>query len=161
MARADAAMTTQPWARLSLSGQDSMLSGIDGLPGALPIAPGIERLRREQFPPRLPLAWVMENAIAAIEDELARVPRHLHGLALASDDPAVQAIAGAAGIVGLPAMLGRDAVEHVFARLSAVALGRPAASEGLPESNDFIAALLLVRELMHHLDIPAIRVGSG
>ena len=74
---------------------------------------------------------------------------------------AVQAIAGAAGIVGLPAMLGRDAVEHVFARLSAVALGRPAASEGLPESTDFIAALLLVRELMHHLDIPAIRLGSG
>ena len=47
----------------------------------------------------------------------------------------------------------RDEVEQLFQRLAAIALGRPAASEGLPADPHFFAAALLLRELMHHLGV--------
>ncbi|RDK10132.1 hypothetical protein [Cupriavidus lacunae] len=100
----------------------------------------------------------MENAIAAIEDELAKVPASVHRIAIASDDPNVHAIARAAGVSAAATSIGRDAVEQVFAPQSAVALGRPPSFETLPDDPSFIAALLLVRELMHHLDIASIHI---
>ena len=45
--------------------------------------------------------------------------------------------------------------------MAAVAMGRPAAAEGLPDDPRFVATLLVVREIMHHLDIPFIRLGDG
>ena len=44
-------------------------------------------------------------------------------------------------------------LEQLFQRLAAIALGRPAASEGLPADPHFFAAALLLRELMHHLGV--------
>lgn len=47
----------------------------------------------------------------------------------------------------------RDEVEHLFQRLAAISLGRPAKSERLPDDPQFFAAALLLRELMHHLGV--------
>ncbi len=55
--------------------------------------------------------------------------------------------------------LPRVAMEQTFERLAAVAEGRPVALEGLPETPEFAAALLILREFMHHLGFSAIHVG--
>jgi hypothetical protein len=44
-----------------------------------------------------------------------------------------------------------DEVEVFFNRLAAVSLGRPATQEPLPTDARFFAALLILREFMHHL----------
>ncbi|MBL8830560.1 MAG: hypothetical protein JNM18_26540 [Planctomycetaceae bacterium] len=41
-------------------------------------------------------------------------------------------------------------VEDVFGRLASVAYGAPATQLGIPESRSFAAAVLVLRELMHH-----------
>ncbi|MDO5610456.1 MAG: hypothetical protein Q4G62_06765 [Pseudomonadota bacterium] len=145
--------------QLVLDGEQARIAGIGAGPHEQVIAPGIARLARDYFPPRMPLALAMENAIADIEDALAQVPRELHGIVLASHEPSLHLLADAAGLGRHDTSLGREAVEHVFARQSSVALGRPAASEGLPEAPAFVPTLLLVRELMHHLDIASISIG--
>jgi len=119
------------------------------------IAPGIDTVVREHFTSGPASAMGMESAIAAIEDELARVPRTLHGVAIVSDDAAVLAIAEAAGIAP-PDVLHVDAVKRLFERVVAVASGRPAGSDSLPVDPSFSAAVLVMRELMHHLAIASI-----
>ncbi|HST27588.1 MAG TPA: hypothetical protein VLK26_04385 [Rudaea sp.] len=98
----------------------------------------------------------MENAIAAIEDELMRLPRDLRGLHMTSDEPVLREIALAAGLAATDKHLDRDVMERVFERLSAVALGRPNTQERLPENPQFAAILLILREIMHHLNIASI-----
>lgn len=51
-------------------------------------------------------------------------------------------------------------MEQTFERLAAVAEGRPVGQEGLPESTEFAAALLILREFMHHLGFSAVHVGD-
>lgn len=148
--------------RLTLDGEDSRIVSDHEDTLEHVIAPGIERLLREHFQRGVMPAMAMENAIAVIEDEIALVPRALHGIALFSNTPSVGEIARAAGLGVGDTSLTRDAVEHVFSRQSSVAMGRPASSEGLPETPTFVPALLLVRELMHHLDIASIHLdGPG
>lgn len=147
-------------AQLFLDGEDARIVGSRAGERGQPIAPGLTRLLREHFRHGTPLALTMETAIAAIEDDLAMVPRELHGIALTGSDPALLDIARAAGLDENNAAITRDAVEQVFARQASVALGRPASSEGLPETPTFVPALLLVRELMHHLDIASIQLDN-
>lgn len=148
-------------ARLSLHGEATCLA--EGAPGQAgqPLAPGIDDLLRRHFAAPAGLALAMESAIADIEDALARVPTRLHRASISSSDPYLRQIAHAAGLDDKATAISREAVEQVFGRLSAVALGRPAAFEGLPDTPQFAAALLLVRELMHHLDIRSIRLDHG
>lgn len=146
--------------RLLLDGDEARIAGIGAGQHEQLIAPGIGRLTQDYFAPRMPMALAMENAIADIEDALAQVPRELHGIVLASHEPSLHLLADAAGLGTHDTSLSRDAIEHVFARQTSVALGRPAASEGLPEAPAFVPTLLLVRELMHHLDIASIKIGS-
>lgn len=119
------------------------------------IAPGVEQIVGRYLARNGSLAHAMEIAIAAIEDELARVPKNLRHRSISSRSPCLREIARAAGLDG-QGNLSREAVEQVFFRQSAVAMGRPTASEVLPDGLAFIAGLLLTRELMHHLDIDSI-----
>ncbi|WP_319590507.1 hypothetical protein [uncultured Draconibacterium sp.] len=43
-------------------------------------------------------------------------------------------------------------LENVFFRLSEIVNGLPASQDILPDSNQFTAYLLIIREVMHHLD---------
>jgi phospholipase/carboxylesterase len=139
-----------PLAYLEIGPHESLVRDGDG--GTQRLAPGLARLIADHFSGR-PLALAMEGAIADTEDGLARVPRAWRGVTLASRDPRVLAVATAADA---DASLTREAVEQVFARQSAVASGHPPASVGLPDDPVFAAALVVLREIMHHLDIPAI-----
>ena len=98
-------------------------------------------------------ALELENAIAIVEDEIARARPSLPGdLALHTTDAQLREIARLSGIAESTAMvLSREAMEQTFERMAAVALGRPAAQSELPTDNEFAARLLILREIMHHL----------
>jgi hypothetical protein len=93
----------------------------------------------------------LENAIAAVEDELARAHGAIaKGAALLTRDAAIRDIASAAGVPHGPEMtLTIEAVEQTFQRLVMRA-------PGLPAGREFAATLLILREVMHHLEFPSI-----
>lgn len=107
----------------------------------------------------IPTPLELENAIAAVEDEVHVVHRQLQGMlppgqswAPWSADAALHALASLAGVPpGPQRVLTLDAMERLFNRLAAVSEGRPAAHEGLPDDPAFAGTLLVLRELMHHL----------
>jgi hypothetical protein len=111
------------------------------------LAIGFRRIAREHFKRQPPSALDIEGAIAAIEDEIARAkpPR---GVRLVTRDAAAREIALDAGVSPGPAMvLAREAVEQSFER-----------SLRRPPDHERMAALLILREVMHHLDIESIEV---
>lgn len=111
------------------------------------------------FQAALPSALEMETAIAAVEDEVMRLADLPTGSGLYSADAWIQRIAELAGAPrGERMVLSLDAMEALFQGLTAVIEGRPAAREGLPESAEFAAALLILREFMHHQRFAAITV---
>jgi len=111
------------------------------------LAIGFRRLAREHFKHQPPSALEIEGAIAAIEDEIARAkpPRGVRRL---THDAVVREIALDAGVSPGPAMvLAREAIEQAFER-----------SLRRPPGNERMAALLILRELVHHLDIASIDI---
>ena len=105
----------------------------------------------------------LEHAIMVVEDELTRA-RHLAGLGtrLVSSDADLRQLALLAGKSNPHQQpditLTVEAVEHTFDQWMAVVLGRPAASSGLPGDSAFAATLLILRELMHHLQFGSIQI---
>lgn len=121
---------------------------------------GAQKTARQFFRRSPPTPLEMENAIAAVEDEVIRaVPMLAPGTALLCADAVVREIALLAGLApGDLMVMPIDAMERVFERLAAVAEGRPVAREGLPQGADFAAALLILREFMHHLRFASLTV---
>jgi exopolyphosphatase/pppGpp-phosphohydrolase len=124
---------------------------------------GSERTAREQFSTKPPTPLAMENAIQWVEDVV--MPLHKlvpRGAQLFSVDAVVQEIALQSGVAPtLPQTLSLDAMERTFNRLTAWVEGSPAGQQGLPASNRFAAALLILREFMHHLQFVHIVVLHG
>jgi hypothetical protein len=115
--------------------------------GGTALATGYRRIAREHFKHQTPSALEIESAIAAIEDEIARA-KPPHPARLVTRDAVVREIALGAGVAPGPAMvLAREAVEQAFER-----------SLRRPPDNERMAALLILRELVHHLDIESIEV---
>lgn len=121
---------------------------------------GAQKTARQFFKRSPPTPLEMENAIATVEDEVIRaVPMLAPGSALLCADAVVREMALLAGVApGESMAMPLDAMERVFERLAAVAEGRPVAREGLPQGADFAAALLILREFMHHLRFGSITV---
>ncbi|HET7670455.1 MAG TPA: hypothetical protein VFK84_08600 [Burkholderiales bacterium] len=99
----------------------------------------------------------LENAIAAIEDEIARVHQAVERdstVVTTDTDETIREIALASGVrAGAGMALSPEAVERAYARLT----GRA----GLPGTRRFAATLLILRELMHHLQIGRIVIEGG
>ena len=95
-----------------------------------------------------PTALELERAIEEIEPAIMALELHLSpGTTMALDGVEADRLE-------LPATgLDRDEVERLFQRLAAISLGRPASIEGLPVDPRYFAAALVLRELMHHLDV--------
>ena len=113
---------------------------------------GTVTLSRAHFQ-RLPPGGVeLEAAIDAIEEALVPViPELQAGDSLETSDPEVLALAEFAGLQGAGRFsLDITDVERQFNRLVDVATGRPASAEGLPLRAEFIANLVILREIMHH-----------
>jgi hypothetical protein len=135
----------------------------DALPDAcarLELAIGSRQIAQQFFRHHPPTALEVENAIQTVEDEVVRarvlVPA---GQVIFCADASVRAIATAAGVdpVGGQA-LSLEQVEHTFNRWSALVEGRPQSQDALPADPAFAATLLILREFMHHLQTPAVRL---
>lgn len=99
----------------------------------------------------------LEAAIACIEDALMPAVRHLPAAAeLYCAEPSLQTLAHLAAAGALPARLDTGRVERLFNDLADIAYGMPAARLGLPTARDFTAALLVLREVLHHGDFAAV-----
>lgn len=94
----------------------------------------------------------LEAAIADIEDQLMPVIKDLPGhRRLVSSGAPFLRIAKVAGFDAEDEVeLDVDTVEELFNRLVDVAYGTPASRLDVPENREFAAAVLFLRELMHH-----------
>ncbi len=122
------------------------------------------------FKPYPPRPLNLENAIAAVEDELVKL-RHLAvgspRPALYSVDESVRQIALACGL-GADAVLAVDNVERAFNDLVALSSGgRSAFASSDGAAAPWVAdarsgaALVILREFLHHLNFEAIKVLGG
>lgn len=119
---------------------------------------GIQSTVREQFKSRMPDALLLENAIAATEDEIANLPK-IRGPVpwLICQNPLVREIALRSGLSDAQKIhLPLEVVELCFNRLANVAMGSTTGYEQLPDDPAFAATLLILREFMHHQHFPSI-----
>ena len=119
------------------------------------LALGWRSIARDHFKHDPPSPLEIENAIAAVEDEVERAHKAIaKGGVLRTRDPAIVEIARSAGVPqSAETVLSVEAVEHMFTRLAAGA-------RGLPAGGEFSATLLILRELMHHLDFSSVLIDA-
>jgi hypothetical protein len=90
----------------------------------------------------------LERAIDVVEDALAGSRAQGSRGELVTADPVLLALPG---LDGPGATLTRDDVESLFQRLASRALGMPASAAGPPHGRELAAAIIILRECMHHL----------
>lgn len=139
-------MSMQP-IRLHLGEHHTTLAR--GADASITLAIGPKRVAEAFFRHEPPTPQELERAIDAVEDEVMRArSMHADGGELVTADPALRSFAVAEA--SMPTLT-IDAVERLFQRLASASLGDPSAVRGLPAGREAAAALLILRELMHHL----------
>lgn len=109
-----------------------------------------------------PGAGQLEQAISDVEDSImatAAVPAG--GMSLLYQGGCAAQLLVMAGLptdAGLAGVIPRECIELWFGDLAAAIEGSVTARRGLPETGQFAAALLVIRECMHHLDYGMLRV---
>ena len=133
--------------RLRLQERSTVLE-FDGS-GAVTLSVGARGLAEDVLRHDPPTPAELERAIDLVEDALtaSRLARADRG-ALVTADALLRALPG---LATQDASLTRDAVEALFQRLASRALGMPMAAAELPHGRDIAAALLILRECLHHL----------
>lgn len=131
----------------------------------LSLSLGHSATAQQHFRAAMPTPLELETAIAAVEDEVYQARRRalpwMGGgeLTAWAVDPALFRIAALAGATaGSPCDLPLASVEQLFSRVAAVVQGRPASQERLPDDPAFVATVLILRELMHHLPLAGVRL---
>ncbi len=113
----------------------------------------------QRFPPG---EIALEQGIAMTEDALmphvAALRQHPLEVLEMADDALAPLPALLGQNIGTAHTFGIDAVEQTFNLLADVGAGLPAHRVGFPEQPRFVAALLVVRELMHHVGWSALRL---
>jgi hypothetical protein len=139
--------------RLDLHDHRTILSG-DDLP-TVTLAVGIRRLAAGVFRQDPPAPAEIEHAIDLLEDALtASGLRQLPRGDLVNGDPVLLAMLD---LNANGARRSRDEVEDRFNRLADASMGRRSVATGLPPGREGAAALLILRECMHHLGFDGIR----
>lgn len=147
----------RPAHTLSIQADRTVLRGPDGEASFAAGSAGVAARFRQGRPGGLEI----EAAIDAVEDAIGRMGQVAVERSLACADANVRAIADAAGLgAGHPA-LAVEAVEALFNRMAAAAQGALPAADALPDDRGFAATLLILRELMHHLQVREIRLETG
>ena len=143
--------------------QTVVLTGTAADPQALPLAIGSVRTAEDCFGHSPPSPGELEAAIMVVEDELSRVPAMAAAQATVVAPAAfIEAMGRSAGLAdGAVSVLSLDQVERLFDLLAALAMGRPAASAGIPADPEFAATLLILRESMHHLKFESVRLAAA
>lgn len=121
---------------------------------------GIDTLAQRYFRAARPSEPEVELAIEEVEEIVMpwRRALPLHAV-LVSSDPYVHELASHAGLSAQDeGMLTTDTVEAMFNQWADEALGGASYTTRLPTAGTFAAALLVVRELLHHLSFAGIFV---
>lgn len=154
-----------PLTVLHIGSEQTTLLGHQAGPLAVTAAPlvlnvGAQKTAQQFFKHAPPSPDELENAIAAIEDEVMRVrAQSVPDSCLVTADAAIREIARLAGLAPAAQIeLPLDAMEQVFQRLTALSLGRPASQDDLPTDAAFAATLLILREIMQHLHFTSVTV---
>jgi len=123
----------------------------------------------QAFGLRMPTPLSLENAIATVEDAVMPASRWLAkppaGTAppftLHTRSPLLREVAEAAGVTlsTPPARLSRQAVENLFNRLSDQIHRPGVADTALPQRAEWAAALLILREGLHHWGVEWVELG--
>lgn len=149
--------------RLYLASAPIRLEPADGTAIVLPLS--LQQLLDtglQRFPPG---GIALEQGIAMTEDALmphvAALRQHPLEVLNVADDALAPLPALLGQSTGTAHTFGIDAVEQAFNLMADVAAGLPAHHVGLPEQPRFVAALLVVRELMHHVGWSALKLPSG
>lgn len=146
---------------LTIESERTLLAAeASGAPRMLLAGIGWRTIARDYLKQDPPSPLGLENAITAIEDEIARAqPLPAQDSRVRTKDPLIREIAVASG---LPpdgeTIFPLHAVEHGFQRLVAQAGRRQRSKEDLPAGDNLAAALVILRELMHHMGFSAIIV---
>lgn len=120
-------------------------NGAHGL-ASLDLELGTHSTARLFFKSDPPRPAELERAIDHVEDELMRALVWSGGRAtLVTDHELVRSLAQTEAVLSL------EVVEALFQRLASASLGQTSALKGLPPGREAAAALLILRELMHHL----------
>lgn len=138
---------SQVTVRLRLLERSTLLELDAGETVTLPVGP--QGLAEDVLRHDPPTPAELERAIDLVEDALmgSRLAQLDRG-ALVTTDALLRILPG---LDTSSASLTLDAVEVLFQRLASQALGTPVASADLPHGRDIAAALLILRECMHHL----------
>lgn len=137
-----------PTLLLSLGEQSSQVQWNQaGLTREYPLAFGLAAMTPGPFRQDPPTPFELEQAIMRVEDEL---------MPLATKIPA-HPVLTLQGPLPLARLLGsqelsRASIEQLFGQFVAMVEGDPLAAAQLPKDRRFAAALLILREWMHHLD---------
>jgi len=144
---------TRPATLLRLDAHRVTLSGGDGAEAVIGV--GVQDILERCFRHHPPAAVEVERAIDLVEDALS-ASGLVHGargeLAIVGPLPLA-----ALGLTDDGMRLSRDAVEARFERLAAAALGQPGAAAGMALDAPAAAALLILRECLHHLGYEGVR----
>ena len=144
---------TIPATVLRLHAGRTTLSG--GAAPEVTLGVGVDDIAARLFLHEPPTPIEIERAIDAVEDALAATGlRHGERGDLLVADPALLA---PLGLAGGGARLSRDEVEARFERLAAASLGQPGALAGMALDRRGAAALLVLRECLHHLGYAGVR----
>jgi exopolyphosphatase/pppGpp-phosphohydrolase len=122
---------------------------------------GFEKTATQFFKHNPPTPGEVENAIVTVEDEVMQVSKLIQdGTHLFSSDAAVEEIYAQLDAYQQSSdrRLYRHDLEVIFGRLSAIISGRPASTDTLPQTTTFVAALLILREVMFHLGFKEINL---
>lgn len=127
---------------------------------AIELGIGFLKTAEEFFQHSQPTSRELEEAIAAIEDELARARAVIaDDSKLVTTDNVVLEIARIAGIAAASEpILSIEAVEQLYQRFAAIASSAPATREETEFYAAYAATILILREAMHHLRYSAIVV---
>ena len=139
--------------RLRMGDRVTYLEGGSLPPISLALDP--QSIVRDCFPRDLPTPVEMEHAIELVEDVItkARIAYANRGvLEISSVD-----LWKIPGLASDNAPLTRDDIEEMFNRLAMAAHGQRRALGDIPPEPQVAAALIILRECMHHLGFEAVR----
>lgn len=122
---------------------------------------GSKKTAEEFFKHNPPTPEEIEHAINLIEEEISSVGKFLPEKSpLYTLSPIIETIALQTKTTewGEQRILTIENMEDVFSRLALIISGRPASLDTLPANSSFASSLLILREIMHHLNFEKINV---
>ena len=123
---------------------------------------GVDSLLQQSLKHDPPLPGELEHAIELAEEAVMPLAKQFaHGPLLELRGQGATVVSEALAAAGIPAdQLSVDEVEGLFNRLVALSMGRPIGQEALAGSRELFAAMLLLREFMHHLGFSVVKISD-